>query len=107
MSIIAIGSSPGIDSLRLLGFDVVKVPEKVSKETEDEILSSVLGSKAVLIEGEIYRTLRKRLKEILSVIQEPPLIVVIPGSGKGETYRLEELYNMISLAIGVQLKWKK
>lgn len=107
MSIIAIGSSPGIESLRLLGFDVIKVPEKLSKETEDEVLAKVLGSKAVFVEGEIYASIRKRLKEIISVIQEPPLIVVIPGSEKGETYRLEELYNMISLAIGVQLKWKR
>lgn len=107
MSIIAVGSSPRIDSLMLLGFDVVKVPEKMSKEVEDEVLSRILGSKAVFIEGEIYRALSKRMKEILSVVQEPPLIVVVPGSGRGETYRLEELYNMISLAVGVQLKWRK
>ncbi len=107
MSIVAIGSSPAIDSLKLLGFKVYKVRKRLDKDAESEVLEKILESRAVILEGEIYAALRDKLKQILEAAAEPPLIVVVPSSEKSETYRLEELYNMISLAVGVQLKWKK
>ncbi len=107
MSVVAIGSSPAIDSLKLLGFKIYKVRGKIDKEAEAEILSKILESKAVVLEGEIYATLRSKIKELVEAAAEPPLLVVVPSTEKSETYRLEELYNLISLAVGVQLKWKK
>ncbi len=107
MSVIAIGSSPAIDSLKLLGFKVFKVRGKIDKEAETEIMSKILESRAVVLEGEIYAALRDKIRELVEAAAEPPLLVVVPSSEKSETYRLEELYNMISLAVGVQLKWKK
>jgi len=107
LSVVAIGASPTIDALRLLGFEIFKVPEKIGKTEEDEIMSKILESKVALIEGEIYANLSERLGRTLSYLKEPPLLVVIPSSEKASTHRLEELYGKLSMAVGVRLKWVK
>lgn len=107
LSVVAIGASETIDPLRLLGFEVVKVSEKPSREEEEAILSKILESKLVMVESEIYDLVSERLSEVLSVMKEPPLVVVVPSSSKASTGRLEELYNKLSMAVGVRLKWVK
>ncbi|AKG38832.1 hypothetical protein MA03_05520 [Infirmifilum uzonense] len=107
MSVVAIGATETIDPLRLLGFEVIKVSEKPSQEEEEAIISKILESKVAMIEGEIYALISNRLSEVMAVMKEPPLLVVVPSSSKASTHRLEELYNKLSLAVGVRLKWVK
>ncbi|MEZ0345188.1 MAG: hypothetical protein ABWK01_01380, partial [Infirmifilum sp.] len=96
-----------IDPLRLLGFEVIKVSDNPSETEEEMILSKILESKVAVIEGEIYLNVKDRLSQLTAVMREPPLVVVVPSSSKTSTHRLEELYNKLSLAIGVRLKWVK
>jgi vacuolar-type H+-ATPase subunit F/Vma7 len=105
LSVIAIGASPSIDALRLLGFEIFKVAGKPSKTEEDEILSKILESKVALIEGEIYVIIADRLRQAMGYLKEPPLLVVIPSLEKTATHRLEELYSKLSMAVGVRLRW--
>jgi len=49
-----------------------------------------------------------KISKILSEeLHSPPLIVVVPTLEKNKTYRLEELHDIISHAVGVRLKWKR
>ncbi|MHB9303261.1 V-type ATP synthase subunit F [Thermofilum pendens] len=107
MSVVVIGSSPTVDSLRLLGFEVVRVPEKLGKAEEDEVVAKILESRVALVESEVYASVAERLRQVMSFVKEPPLLVVIPSSEKASTRRLEELYNKLSMALGVRLRWAK
>lgn len=107
MSVVAIGASETIDPLRLLGFEIVKVNGKPSPDEIEAIVAKILENRVALVEGEIYSYVKDRLSQVMSVMKEPPLVVVIPSSEKASTNRLEELYNKLSLAVGVRLKWVK
>ncbi len=105
--LVAIGTSGGIEILNMLGFEVIMVPETLTKDKARDITGRILTSRITIIEEEIYKALKNDLKQLLALSKKPPLLVVIPSPEKGETYRLEELYNMISRAVGVQLKWRR
>lgn len=107
MNVIAVGSSFKIDALSMLGFEVIKVPELLSEDSLHQVLGRILTSRLVVIEEDIYNQVKERLQEVLETTRRPPLVVIIPTLKRGETYRLEELHNMISHAVGVRLKWKK
>lgn len=107
LSVTAIGSTETVEPLRLLGFDVIRVHGGLSQEDVEMIVSKILESRVALVENEIYSTVKDRLRQVLPLVKEPPLLVVIPSSEKASTGRLEELYNMLSLAVGVRLKWVK
>jgi len=107
VSVVAIGATPTIDSMMLLGFKVIKVPERLSEALQEEVLSTVLGSKVVVIEEPVYAQIGERLDKILPYVKEPPLLVVVPSHRQPSTRRLEELYQKLSYAIGVRLKWVK
>uniref|UniRef100_A0A7C4B9X3 V-type ATP synthase subunit F n=1 Tax=Thermofilum pendens TaxID=2269 RepID=A0A7C4B9X3_THEPE len=105
MSVVAIGATPTIDSMMLLGFKVIKVPEKLGETTQDEVLSVVLESKVVVIEEPVYAQISDRLGKLLSYVKEPPLLVIVPSHKQPSTRRLEELYQKLSYAVGVRLRW--
>ncbi len=107
MSAVAIGASPTIDSMMLLGFKVIKVPEKLGETLQEEVLSAVLESKVVVIEEPVYAQVSDRLSKLFSYVKEPPLLVVVPSHEQPSTHRLEELYQKLSYAVGVRLKWVK
>ncbi|HFC49672.1 MAG TPA: hypothetical protein ENJ59_02960, partial [Thermofilum sp.] len=107
MRVIAVGSSFEIDALSMLGFDVMKMPELLSEDDIHHVLGRILTSRLVVLEEDVYVQVKERLREILETARRPPLVVVVPTLKRGETYRLEELQNMITRAVGVRLKWKK
>ncbi|QOJ79533.1 hypothetical protein IG193_03485 [Infirmifilum lucidum] len=107
MSVVAIGATETVDPLRLLGFEIVKVSGKPSPDEIEAIVSKILENRVALVEGEIYSYVKDRLSQVMAVMKEPPLVVVIPSSEEVSTNRLEELYNKLSLAVGVRLKWVK
>ena len=107
MDVVAIGSSFEINSLSMLGFEVIKVPEPLSEDDIHHIIGKILTSRLVVLESSIYLKIKDNLQEVLEESRSPPLLVIVPTLKKGETYRLEELHSMISRAVGVQLKWKK
>ncbi|MCD6208974.1 MAG: hypothetical protein J7J67_02155 [Thermoproteales archaeon] len=107
MDVIAVGSSFEIDALSMLGFEVIKAPELLSEDDIHHILGRILTSRLVVLEEDVYVQVKERLQEILETTRRPPLVVIVPTLKRGETYRLEELHNMISRAVGVRLKWKK
>ena len=107
MSLLAIGSSLELDALSTLGFEVMKISKILSEDEREEILGRVVTSKLVIIEEEIYKQLKDRLRDLLKILHSPPLIVVVPTLEKNKTYRLEELHDIISHAVGVRLKWKR
>lgn len=107
MDVIAVGSSFEIDALSMLGFEVIKVPELLSEDNLHHVLGRILTSRLVVLEEDIYVQVKERLQEVLVTTRRPPLVVIVPTLKRGETYRLEELHNMISRAVGVRLKWKK
>lgn len=107
MSVVAIGATPTIDSMRLLGFEVIMVPEKLPDTMEEEVISKIVESKVVVIEELVYSQISGKLRKFLSLLREPPLLVIVPSMKQPSTYRLEELYQLLSYAVGVRLKWAK
>ncbi|MEM0494920.1 MAG: V-type ATP synthase subunit F [Thermofilum sp.] len=107
LSVVAIGSTPTIDSMRLLGFEVVMVPEKLSESVEEEVISKVVESRVVIIEEPVYSQVSGKLRRLFTFLREPPLLVVVPSMKQPSTRRLEELYQLLSYAVGVRLRWAK
>ena len=107
MDVIAVGASFEIDALSMLGFEVIKTPELLSEDDVHHVLGRILTSRLVVLEEDLYVQVREHLEEVLETTRRPPLIVIVPTLKRGETYRLQELHNMISRAVGVRLKWKK
>lgn len=107
MSVIAVGSTPTIDSLRLLGFEVVRVPEKLREEEIEELVARIMESRVVVIEEPVHSQVSGKLHRLLSLVKEPPLLVVVPSMRQLSTRRLEELYQLLSRAVGVRLRWVK
>ncbi len=103
----AIGTSAAVEVLEVLGFSVVKVPKILPRYYVEDIMGKILESKIAILEEEIYLQLREKLGQVLRMIRRPPMVIVVPSFEKPETGRLEELHNVVSLAVGVQLKWKK
>lgn len=107
MSAVAVGATPTIDSMRLLGFEVVRVPEKLPETLESEVISKIVESKVVVIEEPVYSQISDKLRKFLPVLREPPLLVIVPSMKQPSTRRLEELYRLLSQAVGVRLRWVK
>lgn len=107
MSVIAIGATPTIDAMRLLGFEVLMVPEKLPESVQEEVISKVVENRVVIIEEPIYAQVGEKLRKLFSILREPPLLVVVPSMKQPSTRRLEELYQLLSYAVGVRLKWAK
>jgi len=98
--IIAVGRSKSLELLRILGVEVRCVEDKDFKCLSEEIR----GSKAVIIEEDVYREYEDSIKRLFKDMKYPPLVVVIPGREGRETERLKDIYNMLSVAMGVKLK---
>jgi len=107
VSVVAIGATPAIDSMLLLGFKVIKVPERLGESTQEEIVSALLESKVAVVEEPIYAQISEKLGRLLPYVKEPPLLVVVPSHEQLSTRRLEELYQRLSYAVGVRLKWMR
>jgi len=107
LTIVAIGSDISIESLKILGARILLVKDIENKDELAQIYSTILDSRAVIIEEELYKVVSSDLENILSTMSRPPLLIVVPNFKKPETDRLKELHERISLAIGVKLKWSK
>jgi len=107
LSVVAIGSTPTIDALRLLGFEVVKVPEKLREGEDEELVAKIFESRVVVIEEPVYSQVSGKVHRLMQLVKEPPLLVVVPSMRHPSTRRLEELYQLLSRAVGVRLRWVK
>jgi len=107
VSIVAIGSDASIESLKILGSKILLVKDIRNKDELMQVYSTILNSRAVIIEEEIYKSISSDLKNILSNMSRPPLLIIVPNFNRPETDRLREIHEQISLAIGVKLKWSK
>jgi len=105
LSIVAIGSDIGIETLKIIGAKILTITDVRDEEELSKVYGSVINSKAVLIEDNLYRVLKADLENIISSLPSPPLIIVVPSFTVHETSRLREIHNKVSLAVGVKLKW--
>ena len=107
LTIVAIGSDASVESLKILGVKILLVKDIKDKDELAKMYNTILNSRAVIIEEELYKVVSSDLENILSTMSRPPLLIVVPNFKKPETDRLKELHKRISLAIGVKLKWSK
>lgn len=101
--LVAIGRSKHLKALEVLGFDVNILPDTY---TSEDVLSKILSAKVALIEEDVYRSVKNRLRRVSEGQRYPPLIVVVPSEKSEVTHRLKDLYELLSRAVGVKLKVK-
>lgn len=103
--IVAIGKTEEISSFRILGARVIILED--DQRNLDMVFESALGSRLVIIEEELYTEIEKDIKRLVSGMKNPPLFMIVPSSKGGETRRLKNIYELVSRAVGVRLKWEK
>jgi len=99
--LLAVGKGKELESLRVLGVRVILLDEESDVR---KVLEEILRSRAVVIEEDLYREMRSKLRRALEGVKYPPLVVVVPSPGREGTERLKDLYNLLSMAVGVKLK---
>jgi len=109
MTIIFIGSQELAYAYALLGLetittdninnikDLLRIYEEVIKREDVDV---------IVLEETLYRHLRENnIHKPGSLIK--PILLVVPGLGGSEGYRLKELYDLISQAVGVRLELER
>jgi len=107
MSIVALGVDRSIEALKILGVKVYLLSKGIEEQEKAEAIDLILKSRVVIIEEEIYNVISNMLEQILSGVKRPPLLIVVPSLRNRKTTRIQELYELVSKAVGVELKWKK
>ncbi len=105
LTITAIGSNISIEALKMIGAKILVLSDVRSEEEISKLYASIVDSKAVIIENEVYELVKSDLENIFQTLRTPPLLIIVPSLHTLETSRLKELHQKISLAVGVQLKW--
>ena len=109
VSIVAIGRDKSIEVLKGVGIDVYIVDEESIKKDEikAKITEALLTAKVVILEEDVREYLKDVLNQIVDKVKKELPIIVVPNIKKEETGRLIKLRELISKAIGVELKWKR
>jgi len=107
LSIAAIGSSKLVESFSIIGARTVIVDDPKSEEGLAKVMEAIANYKTVIIEEEVYSNVKEKLESVLSGMRYPPLIVVVPDLKNRGTSRLKDLHELLSVAVGVRLKWPR
>ena len=94
-----------LEALRYLGFKIALV--KTESEALKEFLEELGRESIIVIEEELFDKIKDKLRIYLAEVKYPPYIVIIPNSKRPTTHRLKDLYELMSKAVGVKLKWSK
>lgn len=106
MGIAFIGRRELAYAFNLIGIDTYVIDElSEAKVTYEKVVEK--GNIDVLIlEEQIYKYLRElNIHKIGNLIK--PVILVVPNIEGSEGFRLKELYNLISQAVGVKLELER
>jgi len=106
LGIIAVGKSSTIESLKSLGIDTCTV-KSLDEETSLKVCEKIFSANVVIIEEDLYNSLKPKISVIASGMKNPPIFIIIPGPEAKETSRLKDLYAVLSKAVGVKLRWVK
>ncbi len=107
MSIAVYATSRGLDCLRMVGADFHLLEGVEERELKRAVVGGLERYEVLLIEEELYERVKGAIRLKMEELKKPPLIVVIPSIQKPRTRRLNELYKLLSVAVGVRLRWVK
>ncbi|RLE77235.1 MAG: hypothetical protein DRJ56_02750 [Thermoprotei archaeon] len=102
--LVVVGRDRSVESYRLIGASVIQLKE-LDEEGLAVVLEALVDCKVMLVEEELYEALLHSLKSRGVEVGEGTVIAPIPSMAKGETRRLERLNELLSRAVGVELKW--
>lgn len=103
MSIIAIGEECSIEVYKIIGAKTFCI-SKINNNTINTLLKLLEKGNVIIIEESLYKKIKSSLKGLRSFKREN-IFIVVPSIGRRETERLKELNEILSLAMGVELKW--
>ncbi len=105
MTLVVISMSEVARVFELIGADCVIVRNtdeaiKAFREALDK------GYDVLVLDEDVAELVEEMRVKIFREMKEPPAYMVIPSFTKMKGIRLNQLYNMVSKAVGVRLRWQ-
>lgn len=104
MSVVAIGDRYTITALRLAGVEGREVNSVDEAEAVIDQLVKDGKCKVLLVPEDLAIKLKRKRNELIRERRYYPVFAIIPGLGGAIGERTNEIYQLISQAIGVKLK---
>lgn len=103
--IIVLGINKTLENLNVVGANVYILTPTNLDEVLNKLSEIIEGVKVVMIEEGVPEKVMKKLTALMSEVKRPPLLVTIPSLKHPRTSKLESLYEILSKAVGVRLRW--
>ena len=103
--IIVLGIDKTLENLNVIGANVYILTPTNLDEVLNKLSEIIEGAKVIIVEEGVPDEAMKKLTTLMSEVKRPPLLVTIPSLKHPRTSKLESLYEILSKAVGVRLRW--
>ncbi|MCD6509063.1 MAG: hypothetical protein J7L11_01540 [Thermoprotei archaeon] len=105
MSIVIISANECARAFELVGARCVIATDQ--SEAEMAFMEAITMHPTIIVLDEDVAEMVSELQhKLFKDLKEPPMIAIIPSFTKARGTRLSQLYDMISRAVGVRLRWQ-